>query len=196
MNSAEIAKKLQREANTLLFDKGYDQLFKQYGDVIYTGSYALELMAWPDIDMQLVMKDSENIAKASAMLLAELAKRPDVWIAKLGKNMHLQIPQMPQGTYIGLKIAHGDGGQLFKLDIWMISEAERIENKRIMDEIRAALTEDKKRLILDMKQRFMTDAGRTPSLSGYHLYQAVLFKGLQREDEIRSYLRENGVKSV
>ena len=43
--------------------------------------------------------------------------------------------------------------------------------------------------ILEIKHSLLTPDGRTPVLSGYHIYQAVLFKGLRDRTEVIEYLK-------
>jgi len=62
----EIANNLKQEAHSLLHQRGVHSLLSKYGDLIYAGSYALDLMAWPDIDMNLIIaneKEARDIVK-------------------------------------------------------------------------------------------------------------------------------------
>ena len=58
-NADRIDPLLRQEADGLLREKGLHSLLGQYGEVHVTGSYALKLMAWRDLDIYLV---SPNMA--------------------------------------------------------------------------------------------------------------------------------------
>ncbi len=55
MDALEIAAKWHQEADQLIYDRGIDAILRSYGRVSYTGSYAINLMAWPDIDIDMVL---------------------------------------------------------------------------------------------------------------------------------------------
>jgi hypothetical protein len=66
----------------------------------------------------------------------------------------------------------------------------------MMGNVRGAMDEEKRKLILDVKHSLINAEGRTPFLSGYHIYRAVLFEGLTEREEIVAYLREQGIAGV
>ena len=53
------AKELHKEAEDIIYKEGIDSILKKYGQVNYTGSYKFNLMAWEDIDMNMVMDGEE-----------------------------------------------------------------------------------------------------------------------------------------
>ena len=53
MDAHEKSRKLHEEADEILHQRGVDAILRKYGKVHYTGSYALDLMAWPDIDITM-----------------------------------------------------------------------------------------------------------------------------------------------
>jgi hypothetical protein len=62
----------------------------------------------------------------------------------------------------------------WKLDMWLIDEKQAGKTLADTKKIKAQLTEEKCAAILEWKNRLLTKDGRTPSLSGYWLYQAIL----------------------
>jgi hypothetical protein len=89
-----------------------------------------------------------------------------------------------------------DGETRWKIDIWVLG-AEKVDRGRAwMEGMRAALTPETRRRILEVKKALLTPEGRTPILSGFHICEAVVRRGLRDEAEIRAYLRENGVEGV
>lgn len=193
MNALLLARELKREADHLLFDLGVEDTLKKYGPVIYSGSYALDLMAWRDIDLYLNLDDDPEPIETLCKLVRDFSIRDDALRVVIQHKTHLKYPAFPVGICLGIKLG-SDWSKFWKLDIWVVSNAVREQNKANLQQVLDTLTPETKELILDMKQKLMTPAGRTPSMSGYFLYQAVLHEGLRDENKIRSYLREHGVK--
>ena len=56
----QTTQELKIKADSLLLKKGIHSLLEKYGQVFYAGSYVLDLMAWPDIDLNLVVNKGKN----------------------------------------------------------------------------------------------------------------------------------------
>lgn len=81
----------------------------------------------------------------------------------------------------------------WKIDLWAFNQ-QQIENDMLeIQKIKKNLNEENRKLILEIKESLITDEGRTPILSGYHIYQAVLFHGLKEKTEIVEYLKRKGI---
>ena len=189
----EIAHQLRREADALLFDGGIDALLRQHGDVFYAGSYTLDLMAWPDIDLNLIVPEENDPISAAEELASSFIKRDKTASVRFERNLHKRFPDLPKGLYLGVKLDIGQRSRPWKLDIWIVNDQESNKTKKKTAEIRRMLTPLKREVILSWKQKLMTPKGRTPSFSGYWLYQAILHKGLESEKEILDFLREKGI---
>lgn len=188
-----IAVRLKEQADELIYKRGLDSILKRYGSPNYTGSYALNLMAWPDLDVNMALHSKEPELKQAASLLRELALFDDTSSIKLNRDLHLRNPQLPRGIYIGVRLNFGGWKLPWKVDLWLI-DAEQIErNRELMSRLLCALTPELSALILQMKHDLMMPNGRTPSFSGLYLYEAILFEKLFDGDSIRSYLRTRGV---
>jgi len=83
------------------------------------------------------------------------------------------------------------GGLIAEMD-----EKELARNQALMARIRAALNDDSRRIILEIKHALLTSEGRTPMLSGLRIYEAVLFRGLRTVEQVRPYLKSRGVAGV
>ena len=175
---SEIAELLKVHANELLFQRGIDTILRKYGEVFYCGSYALDLMAWPDIDLFIRLKEGSLLD-----MVPEFRSASEI---KCMKDLHLKNSLMPKGEYLQLKFDAPSWKAKFKVDIWSYSEEEQERNLAQMEEIRSKLTPAKKELILAVKQAIMTEAGRTPSLSGVKIYDAVLNQELKTVEEVLS----------
>lgn len=188
----EKSARIRLEADSLLKEQGIENLLRRFGDVIYTGSYALDLMVWNDIDLYLVPKPNTDWTQCASDVCAALVARADVDTVRIEKSFWRQIPVLPRGIYIGVKIPAPDYPLPWKLDIWMVDEATRASNKKLVDDILARLDASKKELIVRSKAALITPAGRTPSHTSVHVYQAVLEKGLTCVDDVVAYVEKLG----
>ena len=50
------ANELKSEADDIIYKQGLKEIIKPYGKVYFTGSYFLDLMSWPDLDVELSME--------------------------------------------------------------------------------------------------------------------------------------------
>ncbi len=195
MNALDIADTLKKEADVLLQEHGLDRLFRSYGTVFYTGSYFLNLMAWRDIDIHLVLEPDPHSLETFWKLGLQISQVEGVFRSNFLNTLRHPGGNLPAGYCWGVRLEDGNGC-IWKLDIWASDESDLSRNRMCMERVATALTEDTRRLIVETKQALMLPAGHTPSNSRFHIYEAVLFKGLRDLNEIRSYLREHGVEGV
>ena len=77
-----------------------------------------------------------------------------------------------------------------EIDLWATEQEVYDSNRQVMREIQGRLTDETRKRILDVKRAILTPDGKTPVLSGYEVYQAVLFERLTKMDDILAYFRE------
>ena len=199
MNALEIATRLRREAQTIIYDRGLDAILQPYGRVLYTGSYAVDMMAWPDIDISMILEPDPRSLDAFFEIGKRIAEIPGTFRLNFFDNFVARSPgdeALPKGLYWGIRVQPEGCETPWKIDLWAV-DAESIEkSKAWIARVRQALDEGTRRLIIEAKHSLLTPEGRTPILSGYHICEAILFKGLRTGDEIRSYLREQGIAGV
>ena len=82
------------------------------------------------------------------------------------------------------------------MDIWSLDAAGIAANRRLMNSFLDKLNGRLRRLILEYKYSILNEDGRTPSLSGYYIYEAVLNKGYRDFADITDYLVKNQVKII
>ncbi len=196
MRAVEIADKLHQQAGQIIYHRGLDAVLRTYGRVFYTGSYYLNLMAWPDIDIHMILEPDPLSLHAFFEMGSKIAKLEGVFSVKFANHIRRPVAGLPQGFYWGIRLDTGDWQMPWKIDIWATDEDDFTANQASMERFREALDEEKRRLIVEVKRSLLTPEGRTPVLSGYHIYEAVLFKGLQAEPEIRAYLKEQGIEGI
>jgi hypothetical protein len=188
----EVAASLHAEATELVYKRGLHDALSSFGAVFYTGSFALDLMAWPDIDISLQLKPFFHSIDKFFEVGNRVAECDNVVSMKFHNFHKFPIPELPPGLYWNAKINRSTGPS-WKIDIWSTDKKAADENRRDMERIKKSLTQETRKLILDVKYSLITDEGRTPVLSGYHIYQAVLVEGLKDREAIVKYLRDHGI---
>jgi len=183
---------LRRDAAEMLRATGIDALLQQHGQVAYLGSYALDLMAWPDVDVNVVLPGGQSIRRFME-LCTSIAQIPTV------TRVHFQnfLGERPQGFAPGLYGGVRLRRELhWKMDLWSLDRSEAEAKQREVERIRGQLDGESRAAIVDAKFALLTPEGRTPIGSGHRIYEAVLSKGLRDLEEIRQYLRDEGVEGV
>ncbi len=193
MDNLKLAASLKKEAEHMLQHTGIERFFSRQAEIYYTGSYALDLMVYRDIDIYLASSNESMGLEVIMNIYQDLIRLPDVFSAKVTKFMHLRY-QVPKGIYLGVRVQVADGIDFWKLDIWAISKEQIVEFQDRILKIKDRLTRQKKEIILRVKKKMCELYGKPPMGSSYYIYQAVVFNGLQKEEEILNFILEKGVK--
>jgi hypothetical protein len=178
---------LRREADMVLEYLRLTEIAEPYGRVVPTGSYYLDLMMYPDIDLYL---SPVSVADLFA-IGGRLAESEQVFQVVFERS---QMARLPGGLYLKPRIAYGAWERPWKVDIWSL--AEDLINAHIaeLDRLKAALTADLREQIVRYKYSILTAGGRTPMLSGYHIYRAFIDEGLTDFVAVTRYLVEQGIQ--
>lgn len=194
MKALENSKSLRMEANDLIHTNGLDEVLRKFGDVFYTGSYYLDVMAWPDLDVEIVL-NSESIDLDLFFEMGKaLAKLPNVTSMKFNNNIDFRIiDTMPVGYYWKLIVDRGAENKPWKVDLWAIDSNDFEEHMRNMKKILDDITDESRKTIIKLKHALLTKDGRTPAFGGYYIYQAVLYENLSELDDVVEYLRVKGI---
>ena len=101
-NALETAEMLKKAATDLL-DGGVDKILSECGQVTYSGSYYLNLMAWPDLDLYLALDPSPEFRAKFLTLGAKFASACD--LISLRFKDHVRYPEepLPHGLYWGVR---------------------------------------------------------------------------------------------
>lgn len=174
---------IRAEADRLVLD--LLPILSDYGEVHVTGSYALRLMIWRDLDIHLVREplEVEPFFALGGTLAALLSPH----------RMHyrdetiVRTPGLPKGLYWGVYL--GDERQgAWKIDIWA-SEREAFEPPRTFCErIQNRLTDASRQTILRIKSACWQHPEYRRSFSSADIYEAVLDHGVEEVDQFRGYL--------
>jgi hypothetical protein len=186
MKPIERSAKLKSEAGELLRQIRLAELCRDIGELTPTGSYYLDLMIYPDIDLYLPPATPRQLFQVATHLVEN---HPVVRVNFLNGGPG----ELKDALYIKPVIATGEWERPWKIDVWAVDESI-IESKQAkLDTFRAKLTPELRELILDYKFSILTAENRTPMFSGIHIYRAVLDHGLRDFGEITAYLIEQGI---
>lgn len=188
MNPLARAARLHAEADQVMELIHFPAILAAHGPVTFIGSYFLGVMAYPDIDLLIPPVTVEQLfamgaAFARSPLVTQVVYEPS------------QDPvNLPDGLYLKPRVAHGDWGRPWKIDIWSLPVAVIEKRRAEMERIRARLTPALRERIIQYKLSIITPEGRTPMYSGHFMYRAFIDEGLTDFEEVTRYLQHNGVK--
>jgi len=186
MTPEERARALRVEAGEVLGLVHLHEVCSGVGEIVPTGSYFLDVMMYPDIDVYLPPTSAKALMEVGTRLASlDCVKRMN--FEKGGPG------DLADGLYLKPVVEHGHWERPWKIDIWSLPLPVIANKQEELVELRRKMTVGHRQRILAYKWSVMTDTGRTPMLSGIHIYRAVIDKGLTDSESITSYLRENGI---
>ena len=181
-----LAERLHQQAGQVLSDLRLAEIIAPYGAITPTGSYYLNVMVYPDIDIYLPKVSIAQLFSVGG----QLAQAEGVVQAVFEQN----DPMMPGGLYFKLRIANNAWGRPWKVDLWSL-DPDLLEQKMApMRHFLARLTPELRRQILRYKLSVLTSTGRTPMYSGYFIYKAFIDEGMTDFEQVTQYLRANGIQ--
>jgi hypothetical protein len=184
----ERAAKLKHEANIVLgLIHVYDAL-RLYAKVFPTGSFFLDVMAYPDIDLYITKINLEQLFQiGSRIARCELVTQ--VVFERTDDPVRL-----PNGLYLKPRVNYGDWGRPWKIDIWSLDEKVIQEKMADMRHFQTKMTPELREQIINYKLSVLTPQLRTPVYSGYYIYKAFLDEGLTSFEKVTQYLVDNGIQ--
>lgn len=183
----ERAEKLRKEADELLQTIKLAELCREIGPLTPTGSYYLDLMIYPDIDVYVPPARPAQLFEVISKLTEH---HPIVQVNYLSAG----TGPLKNGRYIKPVIAYGDWERPWKIDIWAIDQSFIDKKQAELKSIKNRITPEKRALILNYKYSILDQDHRTPRFSGHYVYQAVLDHGLTDFSAITAYLRTHEIE--
>jgi hypothetical protein len=190
---ADYAENLRTEADFLLKNKKIFKPFVENGLLHVTGSYALDVLVWRDLDLYFEPNNPKGVYEIFAESLKLLTLDTTVTRIKLEKALYKKYAHVPKGIYLGIKVQF-DENHLWKIDIWALDH-KKVQNNLLREiaSFKDKMTAEKRNLILRTKHALMGERERTPSFSSYFVYKAILEKNMENVDQIKTYIRSQGV---
>ncbi len=153
-----------------------------FGTPILVGAVAYGLVVAPDIDLE-VYCDEPRIEDGFTILRG-CALNSRVKKARFANE--LEGPD--QGLYWQLRYLHEDG-QLWKIDMWSLRHDHPGPVARdLVEPMRAALTDERRRVILEIKEQIVMRGLSYPSIQ---VYRAVIDAGVRSIEEFEAWRKMN-----
>jgi hypothetical protein len=182
-----LANKLHAEAGKIIREIRLDEILEPMGGFVTTGSYFLDLMVYPDLDLYVPKVSIPRIFEATGQMVDS-----DKVIRVTFENE--EHPIIPGGLYLNLRVNYGGWERPWKVDLWWL-DADVIEEKmEVMHHFKQLLTPEIRAEIIRYKFSLINSVGRTPQFSGYFIYKAFLDEGLRDPGQICQFLIANGIK--
>jgi hypothetical protein len=184
----EHAAKLRQEADLVLRLIKLNAILRPYGKVFSTGSYYLDVMVYPDIDLYITKVSLDEMFKigvqiASCELVAQVVfQRTDDPV------------RLPEGMYLKSRVNFGEWGRPWKIDLWSLAEEVIMQKMADMEHFMLKMTPAIREQIIRYKLSVLTSDIRTPVYSGYYIYKAFIDEGLTDFDSVTRYLISCGIQ--
>jgi hypothetical protein len=178
---------LRQEADFVLGQVRLHEILRPYGRIVPTGSYYLDVMVYPDIDLYLSKVSVEELF----VIGGKLATCEIVCQVVFERSTQ---EDLPGGLYLKPRIRYGDWGRPWKIDIWSLDDAVIASKMVDMHRFQQKMTAELRERILGYKCSILTENHRTPMYSGYYVCKAFLDEGLTDFGEVSQYLVAHGIR--
>ncbi len=180
-NLLELSAQIKKEAENVLYKRGLIPLVKEYGEVIITGSYTLDLMLKRDLDISVV--NPELTLKEFFELGYKLTEKFNPSSVFYRDTSIKQLFGRPDNSlYWGLVFED------WKIDLWVVPEFIANNSKEYVQKIVDHLSPEKREIILMIKDKYSNDPNYRQYFSSKEIYNAVLFHNVQDIKGFTKYL--------
>lgn len=169
--------KIHDQARQLIEKTKVINTLSKFGQVEVTGSYPMDLMFDPDIDI-VVVADKPRFSSLKA--LNTLIKQRKFQKYYYGDFVAFKRKNRPHGYIINLLRLYG--GKKWEFEIWFLKSAEG--EKKFLKDMLTRLDDEKRLTILRIKQERTIGGLSKKSLSSFEIYDWVLNKGAKELSDI------------
>ncbi len=177
--------RIKEEADNILHENRLLEILGAYGKPYVSGSYALNLMTWRDLDIYLEtdLISDERFFQLGGELCAALSPlRMNFRNERIAK-----ADGLPDGLYWGIYL--GDERQgAWKIDVWAVCPKECERLIKYCEAIREQLDEITSGAILSIKSQCWQDPEYRRTYSSAHIYETVLRGGARDLQGFWDYL--------
>ena len=179
---------LRREATELLDKEGLLSMLKAVGTTQVIGSYALDTMTWPDIDISMNLPDAQNVE-----VFFELAKSiaTKFEITKMSYSNHniRNFPGFDHGLYWGILLRYA--GREWKVDLWGYNDTDYQRHITEANELSCQLQQADHLAILRIKHVICQHPEyRGNVYNSMAIYRAVLEDKVESVDAFKTWLEK------
>lgn len=184
----EYARQLRQEATALLDKEGLLSMLKAVGTTQVIGSYALDTMTWPDIDISMNLPQAQNVE-----LFFELAQRiaTKFEITKMSYSNHYirNFPGYDHGLYWGIQLRYA--GTEWKVDLWGYNDTDYQRHIAEANELFRQLQQADRLAILRIKYVICQQPEyRGNVYNSMAIYRAVLEDKVESVDGFNAWLEK------
>jgi hypothetical protein len=169
------SQKIKGQADTILEETGLIKILSEFGTPHVVGSYAMDLMYDPNLDIIVTSKDIRN---SSVQALQRIIEKRICQKLEYGDFVKFKREKRPEGYIIVLKIAVD--GIKWEVEIWFLPSATK-EEKDVRD-ILSTMTSEQKDRILEFKHLLNKNSITKYSISSSKIYEAVIDKNMKEFD--------------
>ena len=187
LDPPERSAKLRQEADLILQRIRLYEILAPYGRIVPTGSYFLDVMIYPDVDLYISKVSVEKLFAIGG----QLAASEMVYQVVFERS---RTAELPGGLYLKPRIEYGRWGRPWKIDIWSLEDSVIDEKMVDMLRFKQEMTAEVKERILRYKYSILTESHRTPMYSGYHICRAFIDERLTDFAEVTQYLVAHGIR--
>lgn len=176
---------LRAEADALLEKHAVLDVLRRYGTPHLSGSYAMQLMTWRDLDIYLAMPDVSVPAYLDLGRDLGRALGP----RKLSFTDHLNFPATEglPGLYWGVRtddLARGG----WKIDLWGVTPAVCDERLSYCQTLAARIDRNARQSILAIKNDVCRLPAYRRTITSHQIYEAVLGGGARTVEDFWTWL--------
>ena len=196
MSDKEIVKHsrlLRQEASELLDKEGLLLMLNAFGTTQVIGSYTLDTMTWPDIDISMNLPDEQNVER-----FFELGKRiaTKFQITKMSYSNHFirNFPGFDHGLYWGIQLRYAE--REWKIDLWGYGDTDYQKHIAESDALHQRLQRADRTAILRIKHAICQHPDyRGNVYNSMAIYRAVLEDKVESVDEFKAWLEKPHVNT-
>ena len=191
MSDKEIVKHsrlLRQEASELLNKEGLLSMLNAFGTTQVIGSYTLDTMTWPDIDISMNLSDEQNVER-----FFELGKRiaTKFQITKMSYSNHFirNFPGFDHGLYWGIQLRYAK--REWKVDLWGYGDTDYQKHIAESDALHQRLQQADRTAILRIKHVICQHPDYRGNIyNSMAIYRAVLEDKVESVDEFKAWLEK------
>jgi hypothetical protein len=183
LESSELVK----QSKNVYQELDLDFILGSLGTPHLTGSAAMNLMVWPDLDLTVEVDKIDILKLYNAAV--ELSKHPNIRQITLRDDTgkwNQESDKYPDGVYWGIE--YRDSHLKWKIDIWFVEEIERQPDINHLKDFMPRLTTQTREAIIKIKKAWFDKPEYGDKVTSYLIYDAVLNKGILSVEDFNKSL--------
>jgi hypothetical protein len=185
--------RLRQEADEVAADLQMPEQLGHIGTPIRTGSVALGLMAWRDLDVTVVCRelDESLVVALSGWFALQPCVRQVTYRDDTGP-WNQEPDRYPDGLYLQVRYCR-ERQKEWNIDIWFLDEPDRQPDLAHLRALPARIDQERRLAILRIKDRWIGNPAYGRSVRSYDIYTAVLDAGVRTAAQFDEWLIDGGV---